>query len=169
MLRIELPMEPRGQGRHRTFKLPNGQIRTYDDPASRDWKATAQQHMRDALKGERPIKGPVALHVVAVFTCPRSHWRVRNPLPRRRHVQTPDADNVAKIVKDAATGVLWIDDCQVCDLRVEKWFGEQGEAPSVTVTVEELVPQPEAAPRSTLSSARRAVPAQPDLFGEARP
>ena len=148
-LTINLPMEPRGQGRHRTFKLPNGMIRQYDDPASRDWKATAQQHMSDAMRGASPLQGPLALQVVAVFTCPRSHWRKRAPLPRRRHVQTPDADNIAKIVKDAGTGVLWIDDCQVCDLHVVKWIGAQGEAPSVTVSVSEL-----AEPVQTLSPSR---------------
>ena len=38
--------------------------------------------------------------------------------------------------QDAATGVLWLDDCQVCAVTIEKWIAAQGAAPGVAVTVE---------------------------------
>ncbi len=35
-------------------------------------------------------------------------------------------------------GLLWLDDCQVCAVSIEKWIAEQGAAPGVAVTVEAI-------------------------------
>lgn len=51
------------------------------------------------------------------------------------HMVKPDADNVAKAVLDGLNGVVWRDDCQVCDLRVSKGYRE---AAMVEVVVEWL-------------------------------
>lgn len=44
----------------------------------------------------------------------------------------------AAIVKDAAKGVLWLDDCQVCAATVEKFIAAQGEAPRILIEVEAI-------------------------------
>jgi len=143
---VRIPGEPVAQGRPRAFYRPGLGVRVYDPAKSRNWKATAQQHMAEALVRDRlaslthPFipEAAVELHVLAVFTCPRSHWRKRDPLPRRPKVSKPDAENVAKAVQDAASGVLFTDDAQVYRLTVEKFVGAQGESPYVEVTVREL-------------------------------
>lgn len=137
-LRIEIPGEPVAQGRPRAFRLPNGQIRAYDPAKSRTWKADARSVMRALYGGGVLIAGPVAVAIRAVFTCPKSDFRKTQPRPRRAHAKRPDAENVAKAVLDAATGVLWVDDAQVCRLEVEKVIGAQGEAPRVEILIEAL-------------------------------
>jgi Holliday junction resolvase RusA-like endonuclease len=133
-LSITIPGEPHAQGRARATVI-GGHARMYDPQNSREWKAVAQHHMRLALDGHVPLVGPVELTVVASFTCPKGDWRTKSPRPRRRHAKKPDADNVLKAVKDAATGVLWLDDCQVCVVRVEKWIAAQGDPPGIELTV----------------------------------
>lgn len=128
---ISIPGEPHAQGRPRATVI-GGHARLYDPRNSRQWKAVAQHHMRIALGNQPPLAGPVEVCIVARFTCPKSDWR-KSPRPQRRHTKRPDADNVAKAVLDAALGVLWGDDAQVCVLRVEKWIAAQGEAPSIEV------------------------------------
>lgn len=142
-LRFTIPGEPVAQPRARAFKLPSGQIRMYDPKPARNWKAAAQAHMLQACAdsglvetpGGVAFEGPVRCAIIAVFTCPRSHWRKREPVPRRPHAQRPDAENVAKAVLDAATGVVWLDDSQVAELEIRKIIGAQGEAPRVEVVV----------------------------------
>jgi Holliday junction resolvase RusA-like endonuclease len=138
---LVIPGEPMGQERARHARRGKF-VTTYDPPKSRNWKATARQFMCDAMAGAPPLQGPVALSIAATFTLARSHWRKRQPVPRQWHTSTPDADNVAKIVKDAAKGVLWLDDCQVVSLHAIKVLGAQGEAPCLWIKVEPVMVQP---------------------------
>jgi Holliday junction resolvase RusA-like endonuclease len=142
-----IPGEPVAQGRPRAFRTPAGFIRMYDPPASKNWKAMAHGHLEQAMHAcgmARPMAGPVRCDIVAVFTCPRSQWLKTRPRPRRPHVSRPDAENVAKIVLDAAEGVVFGNDSQVADLHVRKVIGAQGEAPYVLVTVTAVhVPEPD--------------------------
>lgn len=140
-LTLTIPGEPVAQGRPRAFYRPGLGVRVFDPSKSRNWKATAQEHMLRAIREgglREPLvpDGPVHLRILAVFTCPRSQWKKRVPLLRRPKVGRPDAENIAKAVQDAASGVLFTDDAQVTRLTVEKIVGAQGEAPGVTVTVE---------------------------------
>jgi Holliday junction resolvase RusA-like endonuclease len=151
---VRIPGEPFAQPRARGAPLmkdgkpvlKNGRpiIVFYDEPEAKTWKATAQSYMLARRFPSGPldgcIQGPVLLRVVAVFTCPKSHHRKREPLGRRWHTKTPDADNVLKAVKDAAKGVLWLDDSQVALESCTKIIAAQGEAPYVLLRVRELHP-----------------------------
>lgn len=114
----------------------------YDPPKSRNWKATAQQHMRDEMGAQVPLQGPLQVVVQAVFTCPSSEHRKTRPRLRRWHSKRPDVENVAKAVLDAGSGVVWRDDAQVARLVVVKHIGAQDEAPGVIVSVESLEAEP---------------------------
>ena len=145
-LHVTIFGEPVAQGRPRAFYRPGLGVRVYDPEKSRSWKGMAQVHMREALAhagAGSPLfaDGPVELLVVAVFTCPRSQWRKRDPPQRRPKATRPDGENIAKAVQDAGTGILWLDDAQVARLVVEKIYGAQGEAPRVELTVSELPPE----------------------------
>lgn len=139
-LTVTIPGEPVAQGRPRGFHRPGVGVRMYDPPKSRSWKGAAQVHYRDALERAGITApafpdGPVELHVLAVFTCPRSKHRKRVPLPRQPKSTKPDSENIAKAVMDAGNGLLYMDDEQVARLTVEKIVGAQDEAPRVEVTV----------------------------------
>ena len=162
-LRVTVPGEPVAQGRGRAFFKPGMPgPRVFDPAKSRSWKGTAQVHYQVALDVAAHAAPAFAagvaveLVIVAVFTCPRSHWR-KVPVPRRPKVGKPDAENVAKAVQDAGNGLLWADDSQVVRLTVEKWYGAQGEAPGVHVSVRAL----------SVGTALAARPATGDVFAAA--
>lgn len=136
-IRAVIPGEPMAQRRARTAII-NGHAVVYDPRANRVWKATARQFLGQALAGRPPLQGPLALQVFAWFTMPTSRHLKKSPRPAERRVQKPDLDNVIKAVKDAATGVLWLDDRQVVALTAEKWTAAQGEAPCIVVIVRQL-------------------------------
>jgi Holliday junction resolvase RusA-like endonuclease len=142
-LTIRIPGEPFAQPRARAAVI-NGKAVIYDPKKARNWKATAQGHMLAAMANvAESLVGPVEIRVLAVFTCPKSDHRKREPLGRRWHTKKPDADNVLKAVKDSAKGVLWLDDSQVCLETCEKHVGAQGEAPYVEIHVRGIERGPE--------------------------
>jgi len=150
--------EPMGQERARAFpyviwvfdpkknkQVPKARVRFHDAEKSRSWKETAALLMRETGLPYIDTDIPVQLFVRAVFACPKSDFRKRVPRPRRRHTKTPDGDNVLKIIKDAAKGVLWNDDRQVSDGRCVKWIGAQGERPRLEVFYKTLPVEDESA------------------------
>lgn len=104
-----------------------------------------------AMAGRPPVASAVVVDVVAVFPIAPS-WpkkRQRAALAGElRPTGRPDADNVAKALGDGCNGVVWADDSQIVDLRVQKRFGE---VPGLHVTVswpggEEPIAAPERDP-----------------------
>jgi Holliday junction resolvase RusA-like endonuclease len=145
---VIVPGEPIAQGRPRGFYKPGLGVRMYDPAKSRSWKGAAQVHYREALERaglQAPAfpDGAVELHVLAVFTCPLSKHRKRDPIGRQPHTGNKDADNIGKACADAANGILWADDRQVARLVVEKIVGAQGEAPRVEMTVQAYYVKPD--------------------------
>lgn len=150
MLTVRVAGEPCAQGRPRAAVIA-GRARIFDPKDSRNWKATAREAMRLALRHPATTSshvermtalpfpaGPVRVVILARFTCPKGEQRKREPRPERWRDKKPDAENVAKAVLDAATGVLWADDAQVADLRVLTATAAQGMAPEVVLIVEAL-------------------------------
>ena len=85
-----------------------------------------------------PASGPVELTLMFVMPRPKSMmWKTR-ATPRVPHAKKPDADNLAKSVKDALTGLLWRDDSQVARLHVDKVIAAGDEQPHVVVQFEEI-------------------------------
>lgn len=133
-VRIVIPGTPIAQGRG--IAVRRGEhVRVVDPKRSRDWKAYAATYMQAAMcEAEiEPMVGPVELRVTAWWALKKAP-RIAALRPKR-----PDADNVAKAVKDAASGVLWIDDAQVVRMLVEKWQAPQGEPARVEVVVQQLL------------------------------
>ncbi len=101
------------------------------------FKATVKLMASQAYLGS-PLSCP--LRVDAVFVFPRTQsqiWKTK-PMPRMLHFKKPDRDNLDKAVLDALTGLLWVDDAQVCDGRITKVIAAGDEQPHVVVTVTPL-------------------------------
>lgn len=81
-----------------------------------------------------PLAGAVRVVIVATFAIPAS-WSKKRKADARFHAQKPDADNLAKAVKDGLNRVAWADDGQVAELLVRKRWGETAET---RVTVESI-------------------------------
>lgn len=121
---------PVAQGRPRFARVGNF-VRVYDPDKSRTWKQDVKAAVLDALKGEPEIHDG-ALGLKLFFHLPRP-----KSLPKKvmHHVKKPDADNLAKAIKDAVRGVLYRDDSQIVALEVRKVYGDP---PRVVIALEEV-------------------------------
>lgn len=88
------------------------------------FKAAVQLAASAAFQGS-PLTGPLML--TATFVLPR-HW----------HDTKPDAENLAKGMMDALTGIVWADDRQVAKALIAKFYASADEQPGVFVQVERL-------------------------------
>ena len=124
-MRIELtiPGKPVAQGRPRFYRRGNFVVAT-DPKASKVYKADiqylAQKHKENNNISEL-LDGPLGLDVMAYFPCPKSRWRKTKPRTEEHHAKRPDADNVAKSIKDGLTGVFYHDDSQISELIIRKY------------------------------------------------
>ena len=138
-MRIELtiPGKPVAQGRPRFYRRGKFVVAT-DPKASKVYKADiqylAQKHKEDNNISEL-LDGPLGLDVMAYFPCPKSRWRKTKPRTEEHHAKRPDADNIAKSIKDGLTGVFYHDDSQISELIIRKRIAAQGEAPRIEVSL----------------------------------
>jgi len=140
----------KGQAMRKLFALFHARI--HNPREYEKWKsavASALEHARRGKFGDRPIvRQGEALEVMilCVFPLPKSLWRkTASKQPGRSwHAKASqgDWDNLGKPVCDAATGVLWHDDCQVARGTVEKLVGAQGERPRVELLVRPIMDAP---------------------------
>lgn len=129
--------EPVAQGRPRAGKDWNGNTVLYDPAKSRHFKeyvkVAASQHRPDKL-----LEGP--LHVTIKVYKPMLKKFSKKRLAAAeagmyRPVTKPDVDNYVKGIKDALNKVIWVDDSQVVDLTVSKFYSE---TPRFEVLIQEL-------------------------------
>lgn len=106
------------------------------DHAVHEFKAAVKKAATKA--GGTVNEGPVAVTLAFLLPFPESERRKTKAIGRRRHTGRPDADNLAKSVLDALTGLLWHDDAQVAELTVAKHVAADHEAPGVAVEVRAL-------------------------------
>ena len=103
-----------------------------DEPDRADWKAWARLCAAQVCK--EPLRGPLVCDILVRKPKPDS-WPQRatkaNPWPWAWW-KKPDIGNFEKIISDAMTGIVWVDDAQVIDQRERKHFGPRDE---VIVTV----------------------------------
>lgn len=125
-IRIKIPVEPKPKGRPRvTFK--NGFVRTYTPGATQaaeeELRAYFVQHREKAFMEHEPVKMSIT------FYRRRSKWKPKNnpsPYDKLLPVRKPDIDNFAKMVLDAANGILFVDDAQITKLILAKRWSENG-------------------------------------------
>jgi Holliday junction resolvase RusA-like endonuclease len=110
---------PVPQGRPRAFVAAGGHASVYDPANSRAWKNVVRAQVI-AARPAAPMLGAVALTLTFFLPRPVS-------LPRKvvHHIKRPDADNLAKAVKDALRGLVYRDDSQVVRLAVTKCYDAQ--------------------------------------------
>jgi Holliday junction resolvase RusA-like endonuclease len=101
-----------------------------------DFMAAIRLYAQQAMGETAPIDGPVELCLRAEYLVPAS-WPKKKKDAAKWKASKPDADNLAKIFKDAMNTIVWKDDAQVASLTVQKTYGLFAR---VTVTVAELAP-----------------------------
>ena len=148
LIHFRIPGEVVGQGRPRmrTVKTKDGRsfASAYDPAKSRSYKALIQDiaAREMAYSNAEVITGPVSVSIVAAKPWPRSQWRKRTPRGCEWWTGKPDIDNIAKAILDAMSGVVYLDDTQVCEISITKMRPEQGNPGGVTVDVVEIEREP---------------------------
>jgi len=106
----------------------------------KDWRADVRANAA-AHTHENPT--PLACRLELIFHMPRpkSHYRtgkfseMLKPNAPTLHTKKPDLDKLTRGVKDALSGVLYLDDSQVCSLAGEKIYSD---TPGVAITLKSL-------------------------------
>lgn len=115
-----------------------GKARVYTPRGPNDtYKACVRLAARAAFSGHL-LDGPVVVDVTLVFPRPKNRIWIKKPMPREWHTAKPDADNVAKSICDAITGVIWRDDTQVSLLVVHKFVAAGDEHSRTVVKISRL-------------------------------
>lgn len=117
MMRLSafVAMEPVAKGRPRVTR----QGHAYTPTATVQAEHRIQEQV--ARTWTQPVlEGPLEVSIIVQLLKPKSAPKRRVTWP----ISRPDADNYAKLVLDALNGILWRDDSQVVDLRVQKVYSE---------------------------------------------
>lgn len=84
------------------------------------------------------LAGPLKVTIITYFAIPKSTSKKKAKqmldyeiLPTVK----PDTDNIAKSILDSLNGIAYLDDKQVVNLQVEKYYAETS---SVSVKIEEI-------------------------------
>lgn len=135
-VKLTIPGEPVAQGRPR-FSRRGKYVSTYDPPKSKAYKEHVKQIARQELHIE-PMTGSIMINVKVY----RGIQKAGSKLTKRqkqdgiiRPTVKPDTDNYYKAVSDALTGIVWVDDNQIVEMHVSKWYSD---TPRVEIEVEEL-------------------------------
>ena len=122
---ISIPGEPVAQPRSRNRKGGG-----HYDPLS-NFKKGIRLLIRSQVKGMEPLTGPLAMSFSFRMHRPKKHYgtgKNKDVLKMSApyyHINTPDWDNLCKMIMDCMTGIVWVDDCQVCKVKdVEKIYAD---------------------------------------------
>lgn len=113
---------------------------TFTPAKQRSYMGVLRSAAKDAMQGRAPLTGPCRLVVAADYSWPKSTTKQRRAAPDGAWKDTkPDADNITKIVKDALSGIVFVDDAQCAEIRTVKRLAD---AAGLSVEVTSLVGVP---------------------------
>jgi len=113
MTRLFIPITPMAAPRPRVTR--NG---TYNDPKYTNYKkAIALYCMKHFGVSDKPI----AMYVDFMFEQPKS-WSKKKKEETLWHTSKPDIDNLQKGIKDALSGIAYVDDSQVSYVIAKKQY-----------------------------------------------
>jgi Holliday junction resolvase RusA-like endonuclease len=130
---VELPGEPRGKGRPR---FARGHVYTPDK--TRRYESDLKMLAKVAMRGAKPIEGPLRVEVTAAFSIPSSWPKAKRDKALMGAIKPtcrPDGDNIFKAAADALNGVAWLDDAQIVTATIVKKYST---SPRLTIQVEQM-------------------------------
>lgn len=137
-IHFSVEVVPVGKGRPR-FSRRGGFVRTYTDAKTLAFEARVREACAQAMGSMEPLATPMHLRIEAWLPVPASWSKKRRQEALDGLVMPgkPDLDNIAKAVMDGCQGALFLDDKQVCQLRVAKRYAA---TPLVEVYAFEVLP-----------------------------
>lgn len=114
---IVIPGDPVAQARSRSTRSGH-----HYDPQAK-LKNSFKMLVKSQVKGMEPMTGPLTLSCDFRMKRPKSHYGtgknsdVLKPSAPYYHTIKSDIDNLLKLVMDCLSGIVWVDDCQICVLK----------------------------------------------------
>lgn len=100
----------------------------YDEKKYAGWKDHARLAASRAMAGHSMLDCPIDFKVKVFFAIPES-WSGRKKRQALagiiRPTVTPDADNLCKSAADSLTMIVFRDDKQIVDAKIEKWYSDR--------------------------------------------
>lgn len=129
---ITIPLTPVAWQRVKQGRYGNA----YVPPKTRAFKTALALLVRREFK-HLPMEGALSLSIRFIVKMPK---RMPKRVPILHPITRPDLDNYLKAVKDALSGVVWLDDSQVVKYKeVEKVYDYVNKTPRIELLVEEMV------------------------------
>ena len=97
-----------------SMKVINGRVLHSQGSALAVWRSTIGFHAK--LAGAKPSEGAMEIQMVFIMPKPKT---VKRAYP----TVAPDLDKLVRAVLDALTGICYLDDSQVTDIRASKVYG----------------------------------------------
>lgn len=136
-LTFSVPGEPVAKGRARAF-IRGGKIGHHTPDKTARYENLVRLAAKQAIGAAKPLEGPIGLRCTFWLPVPMSYSNKRRKAclnGSERHCKRPDIDNLLKSVKDGCNGVVWVDDCQVVEVRASKCYGVVAKADIEVVRV----------------------------------
>jgi Holliday junction resolvase RusA-like endonuclease len=133
VIEIVLLGAPRGKERPRLTKA--GQV--YTPEKTRNYEGALKYAAQQVMGDRPPVAGPLTLDMRVVMPISPSWPKKRQEAARaglERPTKKPDWDNFGKVI-DALNLVVWIDDGQIVQGSVSKFYGDK---PGMWIKVEEV-------------------------------
>ncbi len=131
-----VPGEPKGKQRPRVT-MRGGYATTYTPKETVSYENLVKMcYIRQC--GREMLEGPVSATISAYYSIPQSVSKKKHRqmlTGEIKNIKKPDCDNLAKIVLDSLNGIAYHDDSQVCELSVQKLYGD---IPEVIVKLETI-------------------------------
>ena len=130
MIAFTIPGAVQAQERPRFSRIGKG-VRTIDPPKSRSYKEVVKL-VAWQNKPSEPLEGALRLEIDVYIQPPKKYQtkpklaliRTNELLPTTK----PDVDNLAKGIKDGMSKIIWVDDAQVVEMVVRKFYDMQPRA-----------------------------------------
>ena len=130
MIKFIVPGKPQGKARARSFRTKSGGIGHFTPDKTVLYENLIKTICLEEMKeNQKKYEGPVFLEIRALFhpikklintKAKEKNFYSNDDLPCP--ICKPDADNIAKVVKDALNGIAYDDDKQVASLSVQKFY-----------------------------------------------
>ena len=101
-----------------------------------DWDAQIARLSAPYLPAQ-PFTSALYMHVTFVIRRPKALMTKKAYDGRIPHIKRPDIDNLQKGLQDALKA-FWVDDSQIANLQLEKWYAAKDEEPSIRVRIQPL-------------------------------
>jgi len=97
----------------------------YTPAKTKEAEKRVAKEARRMMAGKEPTGAPLSIDLEFYFEPPKSWSKAKrsDAIARRTHkTSKPDVDNLAKLVKDALNGIVWVDDAQVISAYLTKRY-----------------------------------------------